>query len=191
MGIAKFFNFLTGNIDKRDDNGETALLRAARNGSTREVKRLLSRGADPDLANNRGLTALHYAAYWGEVEMTRALLRAGANANAGENRGCTPLHAAAVAGGLTSRQEVISLLMTAGAKSTLRDREKRTAADYIELWEKDAAAARKIKALFEPRLGTPRSPPSRAIKTPSQNSAPPARAPLFTWQPLTPHNILS
>ena len=55
---------------------------------------LLSRGANPNVKDNRGRTPLHHAAFYGYAENVQALLVAGANPNARDNDGWTPLNAA-------------------------------------------------------------------------------------------------
>jgi ankyrin repeat protein len=79
----------------RDVDGNTALHWAALNGDARLVKRLLKRGAPPDVTNHVGATPLLYAV--GNVESARALLEAGAasTVNTASKFGTTPLVAAA------------------------------------------------------------------------------------------------
>ena len=66
------------------------------------VKRLLSEGADPNLANRFGLTPLHEAAIVRNAEMLELLLDAGGDANAIFGEGETVLMTAARAGDLDS-----------------------------------------------------------------------------------------
>jgi hypothetical protein len=65
-------------INSRDDEGRTALLRAALGGQTKAVKLLLARGADPNLADTNGLTPLQAATDGGRAEIIAVLKRAGA-----------------------------------------------------------------------------------------------------------------
>ncbi len=151
LGINKFFNQLSSNgVNKRNKQGETKLYRAVRSGNIKEVKKLLRDGADPDIADAHGLTPLHQAAYWGEGEITALLLKAGAQVNAENNgKGWTPLHSAAVSGGMRSRQDVIELLLEAGAKQDAKDKHGWTPADYMVLWEQNEAAAEKLKQFLQ------------------------------------------
>ena len=151
LGLNNIFNTLTGNgVNKRNDDGETRLYRAARSGNIKEVKRLLNNGANPDVPDAHGLTPLHQAAYWGETEIVDLLIKAGANVNAeNKGRGWTPLHSAAVSGGMRSRKDVIDLLRKAGAEETPKDKHGWTPADYMQLWEENAAAAEKLKLYLQ------------------------------------------
>ena len=151
LGLNNLFNSITGNgINKRDKNGETRLYRAVRSGNIKEVKRLLKDGADPNVADNHGLSPLHQAAYWGETGIVEALLKAGASVHA-ENggKGWTPLHSAAVSVGMHARKDVINLLVKAGAKDDAKDKHGWTPKDYMILWERNEAAALKLKDFLQ------------------------------------------
>ena len=74
---------------------------------------LLSKGANPNVKDNRGRTPLHHAAFYGYAENVQALLAAGADPNARDNEGWTPLNAAN--SGRNDRR-VIKMLRAAGGK---------------------------------------------------------------------------
>lgn len=74
---------------------------------------LLSKGANPNVKDNRGRTPLHHAAFYGYAENVEALLAAGADANARDYEGWTPLNAAN-SGRNDSR--VVKMLRAAGGK---------------------------------------------------------------------------
>ncbi|GLH02489.1 Tyrosine-protein kinase, partial [Gryllus bimaculatus] len=77
------------------------LLEAAREGSAREVRRLLEAAANPNAADADGRTALHWAAIYGRADSLQELLRCGGNANCRSHRsvrGFTPLHEASLRG---------------------------------------------------------------------------------------------
>ena len=74
---------------------------------------LLSRGANPNVKDDRGRTPLHHAAFYGYAENVEALLAAGADANARDKKGWTPLNAAD--SGRNDRR-VIKILRAAGGK---------------------------------------------------------------------------
>lgn len=146
LRLNDFFNAITGNnIDKKNDQGQTRLYLAAREGNTAAVKKLLRAGADPDIADARGLTPLHQAAYWGESDIVGLLLKSGASPNADNGKGWTPLHSAAMAGGMKSRKSVIEKLKAAGGKDDIADQCGWTARDYMALWAENADAATKLK----------------------------------------------
>jgi ankyrin repeat protein len=48
-------------VNATDEEGRTALMHAARNGSRASVETLLQKGADPNAMDNAGRTALTYA----------------------------------------------------------------------------------------------------------------------------------
>jgi len=83
-------------VHGKDEQGLTALHRAAGLGDRAAVRGLLARGADPVVLDSRaGASPMHHAAQSGNVEVARLLLDAGAflNLQAPKN-GVTPLMAA-------------------------------------------------------------------------------------------------
>ncbi|WJX80253.1 hypothetical protein P8452_63278 [Trifolium repens] len=78
------------NIDSKDDDGETALIHAARQGHTATAKYLIDRGADATIASNLGATALHHSAGIGDTELLEHLLSKGINPDLESDAG-TPL----------------------------------------------------------------------------------------------------
>lgn len=102
-------------IDKRDEHGMTALMRAARDGNRAEVQRLLGRGADVNAVvpsrdlreliaflswmqqlpkSDVGFTPLHYAAQGKQPDIARLLIAKGASRTASGRAGMTPLELA-------------------------------------------------------------------------------------------------
>ncbi|XP_050918931.1 uncharacterized protein LOC127136418 [Lathyrus oleraceus] len=77
-------------IDSRDDDGETALIHAARQGHTATAKYLIDHGADPTIASNLGATALHHSAGMGDIELLEHLPSKGINPDLESDAG-TPL----------------------------------------------------------------------------------------------------
>ena len=63
--------------EAKDDNGMTALLRAASGNNWKEVRKLMLGGADPCVVDGQGLTAMHYAAFDGNMELAQTLLELG------------------------------------------------------------------------------------------------------------------
>ena len=70
-----------------------ALIKACLNGQAREVRRLLSGGADVNDADERGRTPLMAASEYGHVEVVDIVLAAQANVNAADDNGQTALYA--------------------------------------------------------------------------------------------------
>ena len=126
-------------IDARDEQGRTALHRAA--GSCFQVGQricrgvvaaLLDRGADVDARDAGGSTPLHLAAGWYDSGVVVELLRRGADVDARDDEGRTPLHVAAeygVAGRFSffNPRGTVSLeLLQRGAVLDVRDADGRT-----------------------------------------------------------------
>ena len=76
----------------RDGLTLPALHRAAENGDTTMVRKLLANGADVQAPASEGMTALHVAAASGSAEVARVLLGAGALAHALDSAGMAPVH---------------------------------------------------------------------------------------------------
>ena len=103
-------------IDARDEDGKTALIRAAEEGDTETVEMLLDREADIEAKTNDGETALMLAAGQGHTETVELLLDKGADIEADiktdyEDGGHRALHFAAKEG----RTETVALLLSRGA----------------------------------------------------------------------------
>jgi uncharacterized protein len=105
-------------INARDQgSGEGALHFVVRDRDSRWLGFLLSRGARPDIADNRGNTPLTLAAQLGWVEGAELLLGRGANVNQANSRGETPLILAVQ----TRDPAMVRLLMSRGANPNLTD----------------------------------------------------------------------
>ena len=88
---------------------EPAVADAAMRGDAASVKKLLSQGADADLAQGDGMTALHWAAERGDSSMVAALLKAKADVKAVTvNGGYTPLQLAARAGSAGAVRQLLA-----------------------------------------------------------------------------------
>ncbi|KAJ1413877.1 Tetratricopeptide-like helical domain superfamily [Sesbania bispinosa] len=97
-------------VDSKDDDGETALIHAARQGHTATAKFLIDHGADPTIASNLGATALHHSAGIGDNELLKYLLSRGVNPDLESDAG-TPLVWAAG----HAQQAAVSVLLEHGA----------------------------------------------------------------------------
>lgn len=89
----------------------TALVTAAKQRDTAEVKRLLAAAGAVDVPDADGSTALHWMARWNEAETVDALLRRGATVDAVNRYGATPLWVAASLGNVAT----VERLLAAGA----------------------------------------------------------------------------
>ncbi len=99
-------------VDTRDDDGETPLMKAADHGVASAVEALLRAGADPNARDEDGETALMMAADEGNIVVVKLLLAAGADIHARDKDGETALSKA-----LEERRiDIVELLRKAGAK---------------------------------------------------------------------------
>ena len=106
----------------KDDEGYTALQRAAERGHQEIVSRLIKARADLNIQSTFGNTALHWAAFNEHNDVTCTLLKAGADLNIQNKDGKTVLHWAAERG----NQEFVSKLVQAGADPDLQNNEGKT-----------------------------------------------------------------
>jgi len=111
--------FLKAGIDPntKDNDGWTALMKAAENGHKEVVELLLKNGADVNAKDNDGWTALMKAAKNGHKEIVELLLKNGADVNAKDNDGGTALMGAAWWG----HKEIVELLLKNGADVNAKD----------------------------------------------------------------------
>ena len=103
------------NLEIKDNNGYTPLMRANEYGNQHVVSHLVEEGAKVNnQTNGSGFTALHLAAERGYSSIPwipMSLLKGGADVNIKDNAGKTALHFAAKKG----HMEIVSLLINAGA----------------------------------------------------------------------------
>jgi ankyrin repeat protein len=110
--LTKYITEKTANNITR--NGRTLLHEAVAADYPELVKLLLSKCADPDIADNEGLTPLHLAAEEQLVDIMRMLLDAGANVDARDNEGLTPLN-------IVYDEDSAKTLIEAGANVNIKD----------------------------------------------------------------------
>lgn len=122
-------------VNARDTDGKTALIRSAEKGSASHVNALIAARADVNAKSNHGRTALMGAALKGDSECVKALIAAGADVNAKDchpagpdvplkvNYGRTALMAAASA----LHADCIKALIAAGANVNAKDGDGTTA----------------------------------------------------------------
>ncbi len=110
-GIASLLIARGADVNARDGQGETALIRAIRWDNPGAVRLLLSKGARHDVSDSKGTPPLVMAAKKGNVEMTRALLEARAETDARDKEGKTPFSWAVIG----AHRPVADLLLKAGS----------------------------------------------------------------------------
>jgi len=99
-------------VNVADDNGRTALHKAAEIGRLGEVRELLDQGAEVNARDQWGFTPLHYAALSGDTDLIEALIARGAEVNASAESNSLPLHYAIMA----NRMKAAKLLVTKGSQ---------------------------------------------------------------------------
>eukprot|EP00903_Cladosiphon_okamuranus_P005697 g5658.t1 len=100
------------NRSNPDKQGTTPLHAACFRGQQAIVTQLLSRGAQPDAADENGLRALHVACANPDSEaMVRSLLKAKANPNITDDFGCSPIYYAFVRG----NDDIVKFMLSNGA----------------------------------------------------------------------------
>jgi uncharacterized protein len=156
----------TGEIDGRDDLGNTLLLLAIQYKAHDCMEQLIRIGADVNARNYSGSCALHYACHFETFnqQTIRMLISNGAKPNFAEEAaqgGLTPLHYAAETGNV----ETCKFLVSKGADPSKRDAYGRTPADCA----RDAGQSECAAALA-----------SIMSSTPSKNSTIPSSAAKMT-----------
>ncbi|KIH42637.1 ankyrin repeat protein, partial [Ancylostoma duodenale] len=81
-----------GLLSACDEDGYTALHRAAYNNHLEAVSFLLEMGANPEARTREGWTPLHSAANWGNYKIIGRLISHGVDVNARSAGSVTPLH---------------------------------------------------------------------------------------------------
>ena len=110
-------------------NEKTQLHEAAIRGQENVARRLLARGANPNVRCCKGETPLHIAAIRGHAGVVQALLEAGADSEARlEVTGSTPLHNAAMNGHVAA----VQTLLEAGADPNARENDGWTPLNWAE-----------------------------------------------------------
>ncbi|TLM75173.1 ankyrin repeat domain-containing protein [Pseudarthrobacter sp. NamB4] len=122
-----------GNVNAKDAIQDSAFLYAGAEGFNEMLQLTLAAGADVASTNRYGGTALIPASEHGHVETVRILIGAGVPVNHVNNLGWTAMQEAILLnnGGLR-QQEVVRLLLDAGADPDIRDPEGRSALQNAE-----------------------------------------------------------
>ena len=106
--------FISGTAFAVEEDVDTQLIRAARDGDLEKVVNLLENGADVNAAQMDGTTSLAWAVYDDNEAMVDFLIRAGrdgADVNAMNEYGVTPLHLACT----NQNSAIVAKLLQAGA----------------------------------------------------------------------------
>ena len=118
-------------VDLQDDARANALLAVGETGDVAILREVLRGAPDPTRTNRFGGTALIPAADRGHVEMVRALVQTGIDVDHVNDLGWTALLEAVILGdGGPAHQEIVRLLLDAGARRDLADREGLTPLDH-------------------------------------------------------------
>lgn len=112
------------NVNAKDNINDSPYLYAGARGHLEILRMTLSHGADLRSTNRYGGTALIPASERGHVETVRTLLQAGVDVNHVNNLGWTALLEAILLGnGGEKQQQIVGLLVNAGANVNVADRE--------------------------------------------------------------------
>ena len=122
-----------GNVNAKDPIQDSAFLFAGAEGLNDVLQLTLAAGADVTSINRYGGTALIPASEHGHVDTVRILIAAGVPVNHVNNLGWTAMQEAILLNdGGPRQQEVVRLLLDAGADPGIRDPEGRTALQNAE-----------------------------------------------------------
>lgn len=122
-----------GNVNAKDSIQDSAFLYAGAEGFNEVLQLTLLAGADVSSINRYGGTALIPASEHGHVETVKILVAAGVPVNHVNNLGWTAMQEAILLNnGGPRQQEVVRLLLEAGADPGIRDPEGRTALQNAE-----------------------------------------------------------
>jgi len=125
------------------------LLLAAGTGNTDIMQLLVSAGADPKIRATDGTTIIHAAVSAGQTAALAEALRLLPDPNAADNSGLTPLHLLLSDDPGPQTDALLQLLARGGAKTDIRDRKGRTAADLAR--EAPAPLQASYAAAFDKR----------------------------------------
>ena len=114
------------NVNAKDNDGNTALMRASADDNFEVVTLLIEKGADVNANDNDGYTVLMFASSKGNLELATLLIKKGADVNASNNAGETPLMLAS----LSSDFDMAQLLIKKGADVSVKSNMGNTALKY-------------------------------------------------------------
>uniref|UniRef100_A0A8D0GX44 Cyclin dependent kinase inhibitor 2C n=1 Tax=Sphenodon punctatus TaxID=8508 RepID=A0A8D0GX44_SPHPU len=136
--LAQVTNLLGENVNVNAQNGfgRTAL-QVMKLGNPEIARRLLARGAHPDLKDSAGFAVIHDTARAGFLDTLQTLLEFRADVNLEDQEGNLPLHLAAQEGHLPV---VAFLLRGTASKVSHRNKQGATAYDLARLYKRQAVA---------------------------------------------------
>lgn len=144
------------NINKKNNNGWTALMLACRNSSRvgdDVVELLLEKGADPNIKNDAGVPALLLACRYSNTDSTlktvKLLLDYGADPNIQDNEGTTPLMVSCRYSDGDSNVETVELLLDSGADPNIQDNVGVTALIFATWSLDDGSNIETVKLLLQ------------------------------------------
>jgi len=156
------------NVNAVNAHDETPLMYLAVIGQTKRAADLIKKGAE---VNRLGWTPLHYAASKGHADTVKLLLANKAIANAPSPDGTSPLMMAAYAGS----EEVVRILLNAGADVTARNLRGEDAADWARRKHENRLAAQ-LDELTQKVLKQRAAAGGGAAASSASASQPPGRA---------------
>ncbi|MGF6823279.1 ankyrin repeat protein [Microbacterium sp. ZKA21] len=131
VAVAQLLVALGADPDAFDDRRDTPWVMTGVMGSVTMLEALLPGGPDLTIANRRGGTPLHPASERGHVEYVRRAVQLDIDVNRVNLNGWTALlEAVAFGDGEAGQQEIVRLLLAAGADPGIRDANGRSALDH-------------------------------------------------------------
>ena len=125
--IAKLLLNAGVDVNKQDNDGDTALIWATKYNNHELVKLLLNSDADIDKQNNVGNTALIFAVIYDRIDIVKHLLNSGADIDKQNNGGNTALILAAY----YNNCETVELLLDYGADEFILDYDNKSFYDCL------------------------------------------------------------
>lgn len=104
-------------INTQDENGNTALIKAAQNNNFEQVTNLISHNADTNVQNKNGFTALIISSFNGNNDINQILLSHNANPELQDKNGNTALITATIQG----NAKIVQMLLTHRANPNVQN----------------------------------------------------------------------
>ncbi|XP_019401598.1 PREDICTED: ankyrin repeat domain-containing protein 12 [Crocodylus porosus] len=127
-------------VNKRNERGETPLHMAAIRGDVKQVKELISLGANVNVKDFAGWTPLHEACNVGYYDVAKVLITAGADVNTQGLDDDTPLHDSASSG----HRNIVKLLLRHGGNPFQANKHGERPVDVAETEELEMLLKREV-----------------------------------------------